>query len=309
MSQMEIKQEAGGRVMAISWLLLSSGLVAFLPITAKLAYLGGSEPYTLLALRSTIAVALLGLALLIARRVPRMPRRLLPTSFLAGLGAASFLYGFYNAIVTIDIGLAMLITYLYPILLAAIEHVTGRTPFTPFRAVWSLAALTGLAIMLAADLSSLDPVGLGYAFFGMLGITLGTLASMRLVWDIGVLEANFHTTLVSVPLFALALFLFGSVQLPQTGVGWFGVFSNALAATTAWICFILGAKIIGAGRASMITTIEPLLAVLMAALLFGERLTGLQWFGLAVVLFALSVLESPKRWRSRLRRKRGSEPI
>ncbi len=306
MSGAQNKEEAAGRFVAIFWLLLSSGLVAFLPITAKLAYQGGSEPYTVLALRSTIAVALLGLALLITRRIPRMPRRLLPTSLIASLGAASFLYGFYNAIVTIDIGLAMLITYLYPILLAVIEHVTGRTPFTPFRIFWSLAALTGLAIMISADLSSLDPAGLAFAFLGMLGITLGTLASMRLVWDIGVLEANFYTTLFSVPLFFLALFLFGSMQLPQTGVGWLGILGNAFAATTAWICFILGAKIIGTARASMITTIEPLLAVVMAILVFEEVLTTLQWFGLALVLFALSVLESPKSWRDRLRLKRQS---
>ncbi|MEQ8654320.1 MAG: DMT family transporter [Kiloniellales bacterium] len=302
-AQARTTEEAGGRVVAISWLLLSSGLVAFLPITAKLAYLGGSEPYTLLALRSVIAVALLGLALLIARRVPRLPRRLLPTSFLAGAGAAGFLYGFYNAIVTIDIGLAMLITYLYPILLASIEHATGRTPFTSFRLFWSLAALTGLGIMLAADLTNLDPAGLAFAFFGMLSITVATLAGMRLVWDIGVLEANFHATLWSVPLFLSALFLFGSVQLPQTGIGWLGVLGNAIAATTAWICFILGAKIIGTGRAAMITTVEPLFAVLMASLFFGEHLAPLQWFGLALVLLALAALESPKRWRERSRHK------
>ncbi len=297
---MEAVEESGNRLAALGWILLSSWLVAFLPITAKLAYLGGSEPYTLLALRSVIAVAVLGLALVIARKVPRLPRRLIGTSFLAGLGAALFLYGFYSAILTIDIGLAMLITYLYPILLAIFEHVTGRRPFTPFRLFWSAAALTGLGIMLAADFGSLDPTGLGFAFLGTLAITVATVASMRLVWQIGVLEANFHATLWSLPIFGLALFFLGSFQPPETGTGWLGVFGNALAATTAWITFILGAKIIGIGRASMLATTEPLMAVIMAMLLFGETLSALQWAGMALVLFALTVLESPPALRTKL---------
>ncbi len=94
----------------LGWLVCPSASVSFLPITAKFAYQGGSDPTTLLLLRSLIGVVLLAMALAFARQQPALSKRLLWPSFLAGVGAAGFVFGFYNAIQTIDIGMAILIT-------------------------------------------------------------------------------------------------------------------------------------------------------------------------------------------------------
>ncbi len=288
----------------IAWLLLSSLLVAFLPNTAKLAYAGGSNAATLLLLRGFIGVGLLGLALVLAGKSISLPRWLILPSLLAGAGAAGFVYGFYNAIVTIEVGLAMLIVYIYPVLIGLYEHVLGRMRIGVFWAGWSVVALSGLALTLAADLASFDPTGFAFAALGMLSITLATLVNMSLVREVGVLRSNFYLTLWTLPIFAGALLLSGDPQLPTTGLGWLGVVGNGTAATAAWITFVMGAKIIGAARASMITIVEPLLAAGMAFLLFGEWLSALQWTGFAVVLVALFALESPQSLRDRLSGKR-----
>ena len=110
----------------IAWLLLSSLLVAFLPNTAKLAYAGCANAATLLLLRGFIGVGLLGLGLVLSGKTMTLPRRLILPSLLAGAGAAGFVYGFYNAILTLEVGLAMLIVYIYPVLIGLYEHVLGR---------------------------------------------------------------------------------------------------------------------------------------------------------------------------------------
>lgn len=50
---------------------------------------------------------------------------------------------------------------------------------------------------------------------------------------------------------------------------------------------------IGLVRATMITVIEPVFGILLAMLLFAERLSAVQWFGITVVVAGLLLLETP----------------
>ncbi len=99
--------------------------------------------------------------------------------------------------------------------------------------------MLGLGVMLIADLAEVDLGMVAYAFIGMLSVTLGTVVSMRLVWDVGVLRAKFLVALWSPPIFALALLLVGTLARPHSGLGWLGIVGNGIAATTAWLTFIL----------------------------------------------------------------------
>ena len=50
---------------------------------------------------------------------------------------------------------------------------------------------------------------------------------------------------------------------------------------------------IGLVRATMITVAEPVFAILLAMVLFGERLSAVQWFGVVAVVVGLLLLETP----------------
>jgi drug/metabolite transporter (DMT)-like permease len=50
----------------------------------------------------------------------------------------------------------------------------------------------------------------------------------------------------------------------------------------------------------MITVIEPVLGILLAMLLFGERLSAVQWSGVAIVVAGLLLLETPMDAANRL---------
>ena len=73
--------------------------------------------------------------------------------------------------------------------------------------------------------------------------------------------------------------------LPLLGLG---VIATALAIQT----FYAGVKRVGGARASIISTVEPVYTILLAMLLFGERLEPLQVLGGVIVLVAVILAET-----------------
>ena len=60
-----------------------------------------------------------------------------------------------------------------------------------------------------------------------------------------------------------------------------------------WL-FFEGCRIIGVTRASILTLVDPLFAVIIAILFLGQYLTFSEWIGFAIILGALLVFETQK---------------
>lgn len=77
-------------------------------------------------------------------------------------------------------------------------------------------------------------------------------------------------------------------HLPATPAAWAALIAIALVSTvTAMLAFFAGLTRLGAARTSMLSTLEPVVTVLLAAVLLGERLSLVQWCGGAAVLAAV----------------------
>jgi drug/metabolite transporter (DMT)-like permease len=80
-------------------------------------------------------------------------------------------------------------------------------------------------------------------------------------------------------------------QLPATGTGWGVVASIALFATVVpVVTFLAGLSRIGPTNAAMLSTLEPVVTVLLAALLLGETLKPLALVGGGLILVAVVLL-------------------
>ena len=91
------------------------------------------------------------------------------------------------------------------------------------------------------------------------------------------------------------LFVIGDFREPQTALGWASLGGNGIAYCVTWVAFFAGARILGAGRASMISLSEPALAALFAWFVFGENYTPAQWAGFALVLVSIIRFEKSTR--------------
>jgi drug/metabolite transporter (DMT)-like permease len=87
------------------------------------------------------------------------------------------------------------------------------------------------------------------------------------------------------------LALFAGPHLPVSPGGWLVVCGMAVIATVVPVAaFLAGMKRIGPTDASMLSTFEPAVTVVLAALLLGERLKPIALLGGALILAAALVL-------------------
>ena len=275
--------------------MLSGVGVVFLPVTAKLALESGSDVYTVAFMRGIIAALILFVIVLALKINLQLPRKLWIPSVIVGVSGALFIYGIVGAIVSINISLALLIVYLYPIGVAIVEHFRGTTRLNIWQWLCSLIICTGLALILGIKFDQISFIGVALAALAMLASVVITLVNGKIVESQGSLSANLHMSIWGVIIFGIALALSGEFYQPQSNSGWFGLLGNGVAYCVAWVGFFAAARILGATRASMFTLLEPVIAALVAWMIFGETFSPPQWFGFFVVLAALAMFEVQAR--------------
>jgi drug/metabolite transporter (DMT)-like permease len=98
--------------------------------------------------------------------------------------------------------------------------------------------------------------------------------------------------------FALASAVRGGPNLSFGAAGWTWLTAIALISTVAAILlFFAGLKRVGPSTASILSTLEPVVTVTLAATAFHETLGALQLLGGVLVLSAVAVIQWPVRRR------------
>lgn len=271
---------------ATGWILIAVSAAAFgtLGVLIEFAYQAGVDKYTALALRFSMAVAVLAVVAAI-RRPPRASARTLAALFLVGGGgyvAHSFCY--FTALQRASPGLVGLVFYLYPALVALGGHFIFRD-----RMGWARWAAVALAI--AGTALTLPPPGqtggieLAVACAWIYAAYI--LGCSRLTRGVDpVVSATVIIAGAAVAYVAIA-FAKGA-PLPPTSRGWTLVAGMALVSTALAIsCFFSAMGRIGATPAAVGSTLEPLVTVGLSFLFLDERLTVLQLAGGAMIVAAV----------------------
>jgi len=268
-------------------------------VLGKLAYEEGATVGTLLATRFLLAAAVLWLVVLCvgaAEKVRALGRRDAAIAF--ALGAV--VYGsqtgaYFAALDRMDASLLSLIVYTYPVIVTVSAIALGRDRTTRRTIGALLLASTGLVLVLAGSAGALDA----------LGATLGLTAAA--VYSVYILVSDGVTTRIA-PLPLTALVCTGAAttvtlgalvagdlapgRVTATGFGWLAAL--AVVSTVGAIgLFFAGLRRVGPTAAAILSTLEPVVTVALAFVVFGESLGAAQLAGGALVLAAVLVIRVP----------------
>ncbi|MBB6099835.1 drug/metabolite transporter (DMT)-like permease [Deinobacterium chartae] len=272
-------------------ILISAAAYGAMAIFARLAYAAGSDLYTLLALRFLIASgALLLLLRLTGRRLPGGPA-LLGLTLMGGVVYMAQALAYFAALQFIPAGLVALLLYTYPAMVTLADAWLHRTPLTPPKLGALALALLGTALTLGPQtLPEGGTLGVLLALASGVIYTGYILAGNRLLPGTGVIASS-SVILGSAALVSALLAAVQGPQLPGTPLGWAAVGGVALVSTViASVTFFAGLRRIGPSNAALLSTFEPAVTLLLAALVLGERVSGLQLAGgLLIVASALLV--------------------
>ncbi len=276
------------RISGILLIVVSAATFGSLAIFGRFAYAAGLNVFTLLFLRFSFSALLMAGLLVTSRQA--LPRGKVLAQ-LIGMGALGYVAQsicYLTAIQYASAGLVALLLYLYPTLVALLSTLFLKSRLTRLKVAALAMATLGAAL-------TANPQGpqAGSPLGILLAIGSAVIYSIYIVVGAGVMQkvSSFQSSAV---IFASAGLVFSgltALQGPQWPVnldGWLAVGGIVLFATVIpVVTFLAGLKRIGPTDASMLSTLEPAVTVLLAALLLGEPPQPLTLLGGALILSAV----------------------
>ena len=214
----------------------------------------------------------------------------------------------FSAFERIPIALALMLFYTYPAGVVVVDAALGRETVTPTRVVALLLSTTGVALVLVggmggSDGAPIDPVGvllaLSAAAAQVVFITISRDGYRSVPADAATLVI-LGASMIGGALLAVALGQGDDLVAPLRSLSPWPVLllAGVVAAGLSSLLFLTAIRRIGGTRTGILMLFEPVVGVILAGLLLGERLAPVQVLGGALVLagaFVLQLRSTPDR--------------
>jgi len=277
---------------------LSTALIwglSFLSIKTAVAEV---PPMTLGFLRFAIASLLLPIIALLVKEDLRVKPRDLPVLFLGGMvGYTLYFLGENNGVKLLSASESSILIGTIPVATMLAERLFLRTRL-PLRAyVGAILSLGGVALIVARTAGGSSSLA-GWLYMGLAALCWVVYAfiTRRISSSYGRVAVTFWQTLFGLLGFIpFALTESASWTMPS-GVAWLnilylGIFCSAIG---YWF-YISALDIIGPGASSVFINLIPVVTVIAAFFVMGDRLTLGQWLGALVAIAGVYLATMPER--------------
>ena len=265
------------------------------PLFAMPLMKNGAATESILFFRYAFAVLLLGLFLLLRKQSFRVSGKQIGVLFVLGLlytSSSIFLFDAYEYIAS---GLATTLVFLYPVLVAIIMVFLKVVPSWP---VWLAIAATfgGVLIMTQSDGSqTINPIGvlLSIASALVYALFIVTINRSKAISGISNSLLTFYALMVGAIVF-IGKILSSDTAITAgitTGADWLNLVGLALLPTiVSTATLAIASRNIGATKASVLGVFEPITAIIVGTLMFGEPLTTNIIVGISIAMVAVTFM-------------------
>ncbi len=268
----------------------SAACFGLLGIFGKQAFAAGITPGELLSIRFAIASLILWSFVLLTRPyiLSLNKRQILACAILGIFGYALFTSLYFEALVFLSASLTVLLLYTFPVIVTIGAWILFKERISSAQILALPIVMLGLVLLLTGDSNVIAWQGVVLGLLSAVCYSAYVLASSRLLRSTNVLAAG-----LLIMTFATLTMIFRSPPdisrlVNYNASAWIAVFGLAIISTVvAMILFLKGLEKLTNAEASMLSTIEPLTAAILATIVLGERLSSIQIAGGALVLGAL----------------------
>ena len=257
----------------------------------------GAAIESILFFRYAFAVVILGAFLWLTKQSFKITAKQAGVLLILGLlytSSSIFLFEAYNYIAS---GLATTLIFLYPVLVAIIMVFLGVVPSWP---VWLAIAATFSGVLVMTQGSggdAINPIGvlssLGSALVYALFIVI--INRSKAIAEISNTLLTFYSLTVGAFVF-LGMILFSDTAITagiEDGCDWLNLIGLALLPTiVSTATLAIATRNIGATKASVLGVFEPITAILVGTLMFGEPLTTNIVVGICISIVAVTFMIS-----------------
>ncbi len=260
------------------------------------------DPLILSQSRTTFSFLVLLVALLILRgwRRLQLPAADLGRMFLLGvLGVAASNYFYYLAIQRTNVATAIILQYTAPVWVLLYTAARGLHKPTLQRVAAVGLAVTGIALVIGifgAGGFRLDTIGViaavlaafSFAFYNVGGHSILTRYDRWTVLLYAIFSASLFWIIVNPPWKIAAAHYSGGQWL-------FLLVFSLISVLAPFSLYFAGLQHLEPTRAIVVSCLEPVFSIVIAALALGEVMRPLQTLGIVLVLVAIVVVQMPDR--------------
>ncbi|WP_433285575.1 DMT family transporter [Micromonospora sp. CA-244673] len=266
------------------------------PTGSLLAHETGLAPLAVAAYRLAAGGTLVIVCLCLTRQPLPRGRRAWRRMVVNALLAAVFQACFFAAVARTNVSLATLVTIgASPALVLTAEGIAGRRRVSAVMLATVALAISGLVLLVgtpAGDIATTNALtGAGFALVSAAGFATMTFIGTRPVAGLNDFTATGVSFAIGGAVLAPAAIVTSGMDFVPTpaSVGLLLLLGTAPTAV-AYALYFRGLRTTAAGTAALIALLEPLVATLLAVLLFGDRLssTGLVGAGLITAAIVLA---------------------
>lgn len=264
----------------------------------KHLYNFGFTPMEVVTLRVTSSAILLGLYMIIIKPQYLKLKRVSDIKYFLGTGIISITFFNYCLFTTIELSslpVATALLYTAPTFVTILSFFFFKEPLTKIKLLALLITLIGTAFVVELLPLSLSNIPIKSIIFGLgsgIGYALYSIFSKFALKRYSSLSVTTFTFIIA----AVALLPFFPFQTKghlfmDIKVLFFAIGLGFLPTAIAYIIYTYGLSLTEASNASILTTIEPIVATMVGIFVFKETFSIIQMFGMLLIICAVILIQ------------------
>ena len=277
---------ANQRSKGIQAALASALLLGIVPVFGKQAILDGFSPLAVVSLRTSIAVFLLFISMLVYKRqffyiFPVGLYGCMLAGFINGLG--SILY--YTALSRINASIGQLIYSFYP-LFVALWLLLDRQSINRLTIFRLALSIPGIVLLLAASENGVDILGAILMLGSAILYALHLIINQRVLFEVPAPTVTFYT-LASMAATVILAFILFNPSLPPPQTRWWPIAGMGILTFLSRLTLFYGVKNLGGLQTALLGLGELLVTVALSHIWLNEQLGLWQWVGAGLLASSL----------------------
>lgn len=269
------------------------------PLGALHLYAQGYSPETVLFYRFFTAALLLLVVILAKGSHFKISFRefgaLVAFGFLFAVSSLTY----YASFKFMDAGLASTLLFLYPLEVSVLMAVFFKEKIKVWTIVSIAVSMVGIALLYrGGDGAPLSTVGLVLVFISSISYAIYMVMANRIKLQMGSVKMTFYAISFCMVFLLLYSVTLGSglppVFMQASSWGW-GFMLGAVPTVLSLIFMVKAVKIIGSTPTAILGALEPVTAVSIGVLVFGEILTVRLGIGIALILGSVVLIAAKRK--------------
>ena len=263
------------------------------PLGAMNLYADGISTNSTLFYRFGIAVIILGVMMAVQRKSFALTRRELATLAILGVFMSTSSTTLYFSFNFMDVGIASTLLFVYPVMVAVIMATFFHEKVTAATVIAILLSLAGIALLnQTGDGTSLSLWGVMLVMLSSLTYAIYIVVVNKSSLRMSSVKLTFYVLLFGLfTIYGYTLAMGETVQLLVTPKQWLYATQLALMPTVlSLVLMVIAVHDIGSTPTAIMGTIEPITAVAIGVLVFGENFTPRLAIGIVLILTAVLLI-------------------